>query len=113
MPSLIATRDFSYATRRLKAGDSFEVSDRDARILVAIKRARAPREPGVIAPPSRALAGKLAQLDHDHDGKAGGSRSADGDLTALRQTYFTKVGKRPFNGWDAAELRRRMAAAEK
>jgi len=39
MPDLIATRDFRYATRALTAGDPFQASNQDARVLIAIKRA--------------------------------------------------------------------------
>lgn len=40
MPDLIATRNLRYATRALTAGDPFQASNQDARILVAIKKAR-------------------------------------------------------------------------
>lgn len=54
------------------------------------------------------------QLDHDGDGKAGGSTSGGtgDDMVTLRDQYKSVLGKRPFNGWDADELRRRMAEAE-
>ncbi len=48
---LIATRNFSYATRRLKAGDRFTVPERDAKVLIAIKRAQEPRKAGKVPPP--------------------------------------------------------------
>jgi hypothetical protein len=52
-------------------------------------------------------------LDHDDDGKAGGSISASDaaadEVKALRAEYQAKMGKKPFPGWDAAELKRRMA----
>ena len=52
----------------------------------------------------------LPQLDHDGDGKPGGSVTAQGDdVPALRARYKELVGKNPFNGWDAAELSRRIA----
>lgn len=35
------------------------------------------------------------------------------DLGALRDQYQDAVGKRPYHGWDAAELRRRIAEAGK
>lgn len=50
-------------------------------------------------------------LDHDNDGKKGGSAKPEGDLAELRVAYQAKVGKKPFAGWDADELRRRMAEA--
>lgn len=34
------------------------------------------------------------------------------DLTALRTEYLRVVGKRPFSGWDAAELRTKITAAK-
>lgn len=37
---------------------------------------------------------------------------APDDLTALREQYQTKVGKKPYHGWDADELRKRIAEAE-
>ena len=41
MCNLIATKPLTYATRRLKAGDEFTArSVRDARILIAIRKAR-------------------------------------------------------------------------
>lgn len=40
MPDLIATRDMRYATRALRAGDPFQASNQDARVLIAIKKAR-------------------------------------------------------------------------
>ena len=51
----------------------------------------------------------LPQLDHDGDGAPGGSVSATGDdLKALRALYRDALGKAPFNGWNADELRRRI-----
>ncbi len=37
---LVAIKSMTYATRRLEAGDRFEASLRDARILIAIKKAQ-------------------------------------------------------------------------
>jgi len=57
------------------------------------------------------LKAKRPQLDHDDNGKEGGSVSPEptDDLPALRAEYQAKMGKRPFPGWGADELRRRMA----
>lgn len=53
----------------------------------------------------------LPQLDHDNNGKPGGSLKGDGiDLPALRVAYKEKFGKRAFPGWDAAEITKRMEA---
>lgn len=37
--------------------------------------------------------------------------SQDDDLSALRAEYQEVVGKRPFHGWGADELRKRIAEA--
>ena len=46
------------------------------------------------------------------DMRAAEPAEAADDLAALRAEYLRIVGKRPFHGWDAAELKRRMAEAE-
>lgn len=52
-------------------------------------------------------------LDHDGDGEAGGSIAATGDnIAALRTLYQEVVGKKPFPGWDAVELQRRIDEAD-
>lgn len=53
--NLVATKDFSYATRRLKAGDEFTVPERMARVLVGIKKAEPARVVGRVAAPSQRL----------------------------------------------------------
>jgi hypothetical protein len=40
MPDLIATQRFTYGTRRLKADAPFKASKQDARVLVALGKAR-------------------------------------------------------------------------
>ena len=35
------------------------------------------------------------------------------DLSALRDQYQAVVGKKPYHGWDADELRKRIAEADK
>ena len=59
--TLVAVQDFSYATRRLRAGDTFTVSERMAKVLVGIKKAEFPREIGKVAPPPRALVQKVVE----------------------------------------------------
>lgn len=65
MPDLIATRDLRYATRALQAGDPFQASNQDARILIAIKKARpadALADPSAAAPTLDELRDKAAKL---------------------------------------------------
>lgn len=51
-------------------------------------------------------------FDHDGDGAPGGSAAPEktDDLAALRAEYTEKMGKKPFPGWDADEIRKRMTA---
>lgn len=53
---------------------------------------------------------EIDPLDHDADGKRGGSKKQD-DIAALRKAYKDVFGKQPFNGWDAATLREKIEAA--
>ena len=115
---LIALRSFRYNHRMMQAGDRFEAPTRDGKVLIAAKRARqAPedRERAELPPPPASLVAKATarpQLDHDGDGHPGGSVSAQGDdIAELRAAYRQAVGRNPFNGWDAATLREKIAAA--
>jgi hypothetical protein len=114
MPKLTATKSFGYATRRLRAGDEFVTSNRDARLLIAIGKAK-PGEGVVVAPPKKAPRKaapkkKHDPLDHDRDDKKGGAVTSE-VLTKLRTDYLEAVGKKPFNGWDAVELQKRIDEA--
>jgi hypothetical protein len=93
---LIATRDFTYNTRRLRANDDFLARNcDDAKILVEVLgKARYGRPKATVAPPPPAVAQQMTaptveevltaevveapkakpQLDHDGNGKAGGSK---------------------------------------
>jgi hypothetical protein len=132
-----AARDMRYGTRRLKAGDYFEASGQHARVLSALKRAAmvpgnrmpatippipeklkakapkpatAPVDPDGNAPSSEAPADPL---DHDGDGKKGGAPKPEqtGDLSELRAEYERVIGRRPFMGWGAEVLRKKIAEA--
>lgn len=88
---MIANKDMSYGTRRLKADEGFEANDRaQARLLTALGNARL-----VEAKPVK---------------KASEKPQGD-DLADLRAEYTEKVGKRPFGGWNADTLRAKIAAA--
>ena len=91
-----ATKPLTYGTRRLRPGDEFDAKPRHARLLEAIGKAGTVRDAVRLAPPPAALVGKVAE---------------DG-LAALRAEYREAVGKPPFNGWDAATLRVKIAAAK-
>lgn len=115
MVRMIATgRIPRYATRHLRAlqaGEEFEAKPADAKIWMLLNKAVvAPRVPGKIAAPPRALTSRIHPLDHDSDGRKGGSPKPEGDLADLRTAYTEKFGKRPFYGWGADILREKMAS---
>lgn len=100
MTDMIAIRPFRYATRALRAGEGFIAkSKRDARILVAIGKARVKRDPGKIDPPPAGLAQKIA------------ATATPDDLPALRAEYQAATGKRAFHGWGAETLRAKIEEA--
>ena len=69
MMKLIATKSMRFAGQSLNPGDSFEASERNARLLKAIGKAddapaqEIPRQTKAVDP-----------LDHDGDGRKGGSK---------------------------------------
>lgn len=88
---MIATKEMSYGTRRLKADDAFEANDRSqAKLLTALGRAR------------------VASADTPQ--KAPEKPQGD-DLASLRAEYTEAFGKRPYGGWSADTLREKIAAA--
>lgn len=80
---LMTTKPLRYANRSMATDTEFEANSRDARVLVAI--------------------GKARYVDE--------AQAAD-DLSSLRAEYQRKLGKRPFNGWDAATLKQKIAEAK-
>lgn len=58
-----------------------------------------------------AFAPTEAETDAGDDETSGSDDDAKLELSELRGLYETKMGKKPFNGWDAEELRKRMAGA--
>jgi hypothetical protein len=113
MVKLRAVKNLSYNTRRLLAGEEFEANDRDAKILIGIKKARAVRQPAAVPPPPPAVAAKIAAAvappapPSDQGEKINASTD---DLAAARAAYREAFGKAPFHTWDAATLREKIAA---
>lgn len=92
MPTLTAIAELRYAGRTVHPGDDFEASERDAKLLKAIKKAKdAGTQKSILDVPAAPVVGE------------------DDDLPTLRSEYEAEVGKRPFMGWDASELKARMA----
>ncbi|MBZ9659788.1 hypothetical protein LB523_12100 [Mesorhizobium sp. ESP-6-4] len=96
MKKLIATKEFSYNTRMLRAGDTFEASGRDAMLLVGIGKARQPRAAVELKGPPANVIAKVAV-------------SATDELPAARAEYQAKFGKRPHMGWDLETVRAKLA----
>lgn len=88
---MIVTEPLRYGTRMLQAGDKVMLSGPKARLYEALGKVSSPQGAPQIARRVRDV--------------------PDGDITALRAAYTVKLGKRPFNGWDAATLREKIAAA--
>ena len=116
MIKMTATKALKYGTRRLEAGDVFEARKGHARVLEALKRAKATTDaipPIPAALKTRVMKANRDPLDHDDNGRKGGAPKPEQseDLFDLRAQYERVVGRRPFMGWDAAELRKRIANA--
>jgi len=89
---MIAAKPFRYGTRMLQAGDVFEASPRDARLLGAVKRAReyVVRAVAEVPPPPKDLA--ISNLD------------------ALREKARS-VGLKPHHRWSEETLAKKIAEA--
>lgn len=102
MAQLRATRAFPYNSRRLLPGDLFEASDRDARLLLAVRKAERVREAAIVPPPPPEVAAKIVAA----------VGSSDDTLQKLRAEYEAALGKRPYMGWNAETLREKIAEAK-
>ena len=93
-----------YRTRMMRAGEPVTLSGPQSRLYEAL---------GYVEDAPRRV--RRPQLDHDGDGREGGSSrpvyDPREDITALRAAYKDKYGKRPFNGWDAEALKAKVAEA--
>jgi hypothetical protein len=96
MPMLMASKRMRYATRRLLPGDVFEASNRDARLLVALKKASVHYAPAYQPPPPAAA----PAVAHEAD-----------ELKAARAEYEAAIGRKPFHGWGVEQLRAKIAEA--
>lgn len=101
-----AVKPLKYRTRRLlpeddgREADTFRVKNmREAKVLVALKKAEFVGNPNVrvALDDARAKVG-LPPVSKDSE-----------TIAELREQYFEKMGKRPFNGWDAKTLKEKMA----
>ena len=107
---LKAKTGFKYRGKPLLPGERFTAGRSHGRLLVAIGRAEV--DGGVYdAPRPRTRTKRADPLDHDRDGKAGGSEKPgpSAELQAAREEYTRVLGKRFFSGWGVDELRARIA----
>lgn len=96
---MIAVKPLKYRTRMLVPGQGFRVkNDREAKVLTYLKKAErndnANRK--VALDDARAVVG-LAPLSADTE-----------TIQELRERYFEKFGKRPFNGWSIGLLKEKI-----
>ncbi|MCW5722146.1 MAG: hypothetical protein KIS86_13480 [Devosia sp.] len=101
MRDMIATKPLVYNSRRMLPGQHFTVkTDRHARLYAALGKARSA---GLIDAPPAPVARKIATPP-----KSPASGNEASALDKLRADYFEVVKKKPYHGWDAAELQRRI-----
>mgnify|MGYP001473566501 CR=1 FL=1 len=115
--TLTAVKPLRYAGRALRAGDAFEASDPDARVLIGARLAtyatRAPdplprrRRPDPAPRPTAAPARPAAAAP-------GVDREAvpEGELETLRTRYQELAGRRAHPFWRAARVAAEIAALE-
>lgn len=105
MWELIALKPMVYQTRRLLPNDRFEMSPYLARQYVAVKMARRIREFGKIAPPppQMTIPASSRMLEEP--------KPVSEELITARLEYQTKIGRKPFHGWDVATLTAKIAEA--
>lgn len=111
---MIATRAYYDIGARTEypAGAMFTVaSEEEASRLERRRKARRAEGGNVVGSPPPPPVQNGGPFDHDGNGNPGGSAVPEGDeaeIKALRAQYKEVLGKAPFNGWDADELRNRM-----
>lgn len=80
---MTVVRTGRYGTRMLTAGEAINLDGPQARLMTA--------------------------LGWVEEGKPRRAKPAGEDIAVVRAEYEAKMGKRPFNGWDIATLREKMA----
>ena len=111
---LIAGKNCQYRGKKVPHGTRFSAPRQFARALIGLKMARPAPETAPATYSHRAITQTrrvdMHALDHDGDGRKGGSIAPEktDDLKELRARYTEVMGKRPFNGWTADQLRAKM-----
>ena len=103
---LIATRSYSYNTRRLKAGDEFDTTnDMHARILVGARKAKYSAEHGK---PAAQPVARMAQPEPTPEPEDNGAKALD----ALR-AQAERLGLAVDGRWGMARLQHEIAQARR
>jgi len=84
MQALVALKNFSYASRQIAAGETFEASPRDARILVAIRKAQ-------IDPAGHAAAEPAAAIEERSEREVVREAISDAPVKRARRTYARRA----------------------
>jgi hypothetical protein len=86
MPMLKATRELRYAGVTLMPGDTFDASDKDARVLKAIKKAEDASEakPRTVDLPAKAM--KATEAPAEPEAPLSGNQYMRRDMQAVGQT---------------------------
>jgi hypothetical protein len=99
---LIATRNYSYNTRRLRAGDEFEANEYWARVLVGARRADYAPKQAKAEPPKPLMASRVPEPEDD------GAKILE-KLRAQAERLGVEVDGR----WGAARLQSEIALASR
>lgn len=98
---IVASKSMRYGTRMLQAGDTFDAKERDARLLIAIGRAKlAPDEPApVVQPPTPAQVDAIRSV----------VEPSIPLIEALRNEYRERTGAEPPKQWGIPKLTKEVS----
>lgn len=125
---MTASRSMKYGTRRLEAGDVFDVQNRHVKVLEAVKRAKVatgsvPPMPAALKTrvsrpvptpaPAKPVPAEAEPVEPvaDQAGEEQTGEAVSEDLTELRAEYERVIGRRPFMGWGGDVLRQKIVDA--
>lgn len=106
-----AKKRFKYRGKVLKPGAPLTATRSRGRVLEAIGYAEEVQGGTYAAPQPKRSTKRVDPLDHDRDGKRGGSTTPgpSPELQAAREEYKRVTGKNFFSLWDIEELKARQA----
>jgi hypothetical protein len=101
--TLVAGKIPSYGGKALRAGDTFDATPSDARLLTAAKLATYATRAGTTEAPRKPARPPAPPAPVDQ---------ADGTITALRARYEALAGKKAHPFWRAGRIETEIAALE-